>query len=254
MTPRPPDVPFVLRSRAAFFPDSATLVVADLHLGRGVSSAVDAPIADSTNASSRARLDAVLAELGPAAVVVAGDLLHAFDRVPRGVTDALAALESTVADADASLVVTSGNHDAMLSSVFDGETRAACRLPPAGKNENESENTSEAQESVVVCHGHEPPTLDATLYVVGHDHPALSIEGRKRPCFLFGPGAYDGADVLMVPAFTELAAGATVNSMSARDFQSPLVTDANAFHPIVWDVGAEEPLWFPPLGECRQLL
>ncbi|WP_323171148.1 metallophosphoesterase [Natrialba sp. PRR66] len=260
MTPRPPDVPFVLRSRAAFVPDSATLVVADLHLGRGTASAVDAPIADSTNASSRARLRTLLAELGPATVVVAGDLLHAFDRVPRGVTDALAALESTVADAGASLVVTPGNHDAMLSSVFDGETRAACRLPPASKNENENENEneseckSEAQESVVVCHGHEPPTLDASLYVVGHDHPALSIEGRKRPCFLFGPGAYEGADVLVVPAFTELAAGATVNGMSARDFQSPLVTDADAFHPIVWDAGAEEPLWFPPLGECRQLL
>jgi hypothetical protein len=95
---------------------------------------------------------------------------------------------------------------------------------------------------------------DADLYLVGHDHPAISIEGRKRPCFLYGPDSYRGGDVLMLPAFSRLAAGATVNGMRTSDFQSPLVTDADALRPVVYDPDREEALSFPPLGEFRRLL
>lgn len=234
-----PDVslPVALVGRAAVVPRADALVLADPHLGRAAASSVDAPLPDGTDV--RERLEGLLERTDPETVVVAGDLLHSFDRLPRGVERDLAALESAIVDARASLVVTPGNHDAMLESVFDGETTAEYRL---------------ADGETVVCHGHDPPTADATLYVIGHDHPAISVEGRKRPCFLYGPGAYDGADVFVLPAFTRLASGATVNGMSGADFQSPLIGDAGRFHPGVWDDDREEALWFPPLEECRRLL
>ena len=50
------------------------------------------------------------------------------------------------------------------------------------------------------------------------------------------------------------AAGTTVNGMSGRDFQSPLVRTADVFHPAVRDDSSGKTLWFPPLGELRQLL
>ncbi|SDQ32936.1 metallophosphoesterase [Natronobacterium texcoconense] len=230
-------VPFSALERAAFFPDADALVIADLHLGRAVASSVDAPIDDGEDV--RQRLADLLERTDAATVVVAGDLLHSFDRVPRGVERDLEALEATVDDRDADLVVTPGNHDTMLEDVFDGETADEYRLSDG---------------ETVVCHGHEPPEIDAERYVVGHDHPALSVDGRKLPCVLYGPGVYDGADVLVLPAFTRLAGGATVNGMSARDFQTPLAGDADAFYPAVRDEESEETLWFPPLGECRRLL
>ncbi|WP_120245256.1 metallophosphoesterase [Halopiger aswanensis] len=240
------DVPVSPLERAAYLPDADALLVADLHLGRAAASSVDAPIDDG--ADVRERLAALLERTGAGTVVVAGDLLHSFDRIPHGVAQDLSALESAVAAADADFVVTPGNHDTMLAEVeaFDGAVVDEYRL---------------ADGETIVCHGHERPTADAKRYVVGHDHPALSIEGRKRPCFLYGPGVYesdtgtgDPADVLVLPAFTRLAGGATVNGMRARDFQSPLVADADAFYPAVWDGEREESLWFPPLGQCRRLL
>ncbi|WP_049926366.1 metallophosphoesterase [Halopiger goleimassiliensis] len=234
-----PDIslPVSLAGRSAVVPDADALVLADVHLGRAAASSVDAPLPDGTDVLDR--LEELLDRTAPETVVVAGDLLHSFDRLPRGVERDLAALESAVADADASLVVTPGNHDTMLESVFDGTTATEYRL---------------ADGETVVCHGHERPSEDAALYVIGHDHPAISIEGRKRPCFLYGPDAYDGADVFVLPAFTRLAPGSTVNGMSASDFQSPLVRDAGRFHPGVWDADQAEALWFPPLEECRHLL
>lgn len=231
------DLPISLEPRAVSIPAADAVVIADVHLGRGAASSVDAPLDDG--ADVRDRLARLLERTGPSTVVVAGDLLHSFDRLPLEVDRDLSAIESLVEAAGATLVVTPGNHDAMLEAAYDGETAREYRL---------------ADGETVVCHGHERPTEPARRYVIGHDHPALSIDGRKRPCFLYGPEAYDGADVLVLPAFTRLAGGATVNGMSGRDFQSPLVDDVDRFHPAVRDDRREEELWFPPLGECRHLL
>lgn len=231
------DLPVSPIGRALFVPAADALVIADVHLGRAADSSVDAPIDDGGDVCDR--LASLLTRTDPATVVIAGDLLHSFGRLPRGVERDLAALADCVADAGADLAVTPGNHDAMLESAFDGETTGEYRLSDG---------------ETVVCHGHERPESDAQRYIVGHDHPALSVDGRKLPCFLYGPAVYDGADVIVCPAFTTLAAGATVNGMRARDFQSPLVADADRFHPGVWDDSSEDVLWFPPLGECRRLL
>ena len=233
----PVDVPFSLSRRAVYIPAADALVLADVHLGRAAASSVDAPIDDGADVCDR--LADLLEQTDPATVVVAGDLLHSFARLPRGVDRDVAALESVVEDADASLVVTAGNHDPMLESVFDGPRVSEHRLEDG---------------ETVVCHGHERPSSEAERYVIGHDHPALSVDGRKLPCFLYGPAAYEGADVLVLPAFTRLAPGATVNGMSATDFQSPLIRDVDGFHPAVRDEPSAETLWFPPLGACRHLL
>ncbi len=66
--------------RAAYVPAADTLLLADLHLGRAETSRVEAPIDDGSDAQNR--LASLLAQTEPDTVVVAGDLLHAFDRVP----------------------------------------------------------------------------------------------------------------------------------------------------------------------------
>ncbi|WP_135825385.1 metallophosphoesterase [Halorussus ruber] len=231
------------RDRAVYLPTEEALVVADLHVGRDAESAVELPLGERADLTER--LAALLAAFSPAQVVVAGDLLHAFDGVPEGVRETVGALVETAEEAGADLVVVRGNHDSMLDAVLDGGA------VPSG-----SVTTAEEYRlgDTVVHHGHADPEADADRYVVGHDHPAIEIEGKRHPCLLYGPGAFRGADVVMLPAFNRLAPGATVNGMWARDFQSPLVTDADAFRPVVWDSESGDALSFPPLGEFRRML
>jgi hypothetical protein len=226
-----------LLDRAVYLSNADALVLADVHFGRAASSNVDAPVDEDGDVCER--LETLLAARRPETVVVAGDLLHSFSRVPRGVERSVARFVDRIEDAGASLVVTPGNHDTMLEDVFSGTAVDEHRL---------------ADGETVVCHGHEPPRTTAERYVVGHDHPALSIDGRKLPCFLYAPESYDGADVLVLPAFTRLASGMTDNRARTGDFQSPLVTDVDAAYPAVRDAAADETLWFPPLGESRRLL
>jgi hypothetical protein len=238
--------------RALYLPDAGggtgtgtgALVLGDLHVGRGAASNVDYPLGEG--ADLRERLTALLARFDPAEVVVAGDLLHAFDRVPEGVPETVASLQAAVADAGADLIVTPGNHDTMLDAVLadvDARVVPAYHLPGT---------------DTVVCHGHEEPDADsdpdgaAARYLVGHEHPAVEMEGRRRPCFLEGPALYEGRDVVVLPAFSRLAAGVLVNDRTTADCVTPLVTDVGACRPVVVSEG--EALRFPPLRDLRPML
>ena len=228
---------FEFVGRAAYLPVSDALVLADLHAGRDATSNVTVPLGERADLLDR--LAALLDRFSPGTVVLAGDVLHAFTHLPEDAAGTVADLESLVSDRGSDPVFVRGNHDGHLDSLGDAvdEHRLA--------------------DGTVVCHGHEAPEFDAPRYVVGHDHPAIVIEGRKHPCALYGPGAYRGADVLMLPAFTRLAAGVTINRMRSRDFASPLIREGagiDGFRPLVHDENTGETLEFPPLGEFRRLL
>jgi len=229
--------------RAVFLPSESTLVLSDLHLGRAAASDVQSNLGEHEALTGRVR--SLLERFDPATMVVAGDLLHSFSSVPRGVTETLQTVERSARESDTRMVVTPGNHDGMLAGLWDGPTESAYRVG-----------------DWVVCHGHEEPELAGERYLVGHDHPTLEVEGQRHPCYLYGEGVYRGADLLMLPAFTRTAAGVVVNRMRAAEFQSPLVTDADALRPLVCDgdgtghgeTGGDATLTFPPLGEFRRLL
>ena len=225
-----------LRGRALHLPDADALVAADLHLGWAAASSVDAPL--GVEAAAVDRLLALVEALEPATVALAGDVLHSFDAVPREAERALRRLREGVASAGATLVVVEGNHDAQLEALLGEPPEVAATL----------------DDGTVVCHGHERPAVEGPRYVVGHDHPAIVIEGRRRPCALYGAGAFDGADVLCLPAFTPVARGTPVNGWTAGDPLSPLLADVARFAPVVWDADAGTPLVFPRLGALQSFL
>lgn len=222
-----------LRDRAVLLEDA--LIVADLHLGQGATSGLEVPVGNGAEMIDRLR--DLLAWAEPAELVLAGDLLHSFSTVPATVTDAIGSMAEAAREADAEPVALAGNHDTMLESVWDGEVWNHYRLG-----------------NTVVCHGHEAPAVDADRYVIGHEHPMLEVQGRRRPCYLAAEEVYEGADVIVLPAFSGLLRGVVINHASSADFMSPLVTDADAFAPVVWDEDARETLPFPPLGQLRERL
>jgi metallophosphoesterase superfamily enzyme len=246
-----------LRDRAVLLGD--TLVCADLHVGKGAASNVELPLGERDHLLDR--LGALLDRYDPETVVVAGDFLHSFDRVPSDVQETVRALSGRIREAGARLVVTPGNHDAMLDTVWQGPTEAEHVLsgvPDVVEAVGTHEGTpasGEEDRRTVVCHGHTEPAADADCYVIGHDHPAITVEGKKWHCYLYAADAYRGAAVLVLPAFTHLAGGVSINRRrGTADLTSPLVADLDRFQPIVRDEEADETRAFPPLGEFRELL
>lgn len=225
----------VIRERALVLGE--LLVVADLHVGRGPTSKVQMPVGDGADMVQR--LESLCAEFDPERVVVAGDLLHSFETVPRRVERTVSGIQAAAEDTGATITVTPGNHDTMLDAVWSGGTTREYPVEGTG---------------TVICHGHVEPESDADRYIVGHDHPTITIEGQRLPCFLAGDDVYQGADLLMVPSFNRLVPGVEVNEMSAADFLSPLIRDADALAPVLRDEHGHETLTFPKLGEFRHRL
>lgn len=230
---------FEPRDRAAYIPDADALVCADLHVGRDATSNVEVRLGEHEDLTDR--FAALLERYRPDEAVLAGDLLHSFDRLPTGAAETLQRLQNTADAVGCRVVVTPGNHDTMLETLWDGERSSFHRLRGTG---------------VVVAHGHDELEVDGDVdtYVVGHDHPVIEIEGARRPCYLYGTSQHDGCDVLMLPSFSRLPAGVAVNDMTSRDFQSPFVRNADALRPIVRDEGGDTTHEFPPLGEFRRHL
>ena len=232
---------FTVAGRGVYVETAATLVIADTHIGRDESSAVSLPLGAA--ADVRERLDALLAQFDPETVVIAGDVVHTFGRVSDHSCEMLEALETTCEDAGADLVLVAGNHDVGLANAWDGPLHDEYVFADG-----------ESSTRTVGCHGHELPTTTADRYLFGHVHPAIVLEGVRHPCVLHGRECFRGADAVCLPAFTRLAPGVVVNESTAEAFGSPLVTDADALEPIVFDDDAGESLRFPPLGELRPLL
>ncbi|QLH84392.1 metallophosphoesterase [Halosimplex pelagicum] len=228
------------RDRAAYI--DGTLLVADTHFGKGEASTVEFPIGAGEDCVDR--LEGLLDRFEPEEVVLAGDVFHSFDYVPETADEALSGVVRTVREAGARLVVVEGNHDTMLGAAYSGELH------------DEYELDTDGAETVVVTHGHEEPNTPADAYVVGHDHPAIEIEGQKRPCFLVGDGAYRRSDVLVLPSFNRLVEGLSVGGRlgASRPELSPLVTGISQYRPVVFDPESEETLTFPPLGQFSRML
>ncbi|MFC7186654.1 metallophosphoesterase [Halorubrum yunnanense] len=233
--------------RAAYLGRHDALVVADLHVGRGEASTVSLPVGEREDLADR--LAGLVRRFDPETAVVAGDVVHTFDRVTDRSLGTLAALRDVCEANGTALELVAGNHDTALASAWDGPVREEYVLGPA--------DGDPTAPRTVVCHGHEAPSAAGDRYVTGHVHPTIEIEGDRRPCFLRGEAVHRGADLLMLPAFTRLAPGVAVNDMRTGAFDSPLVADADRLAPVVVDPDtgdAGEPLRFPPLGEFRELL
>lgn len=234
--PTAPEPFGTVRDRAVFLPDAAAIVAADLHLGRAATSAVDAPL--DVGPAIVDRLLGLVERFAPDELVLAGDVLDAFDAVPRAARSALETLRTGVDARGATLVVLEGNHDTQLGAIL----------------EDDPGELHELADGTVVSHGHRRPATAGRRHVVGHDHPVIDIEGRRRPCFLFGRGVFEGADVLALPAFNPALRGTAVNAWADGDPLSPLLAEASALQPVVWDGQAESTLVFPPLGSLQPYL
>ena len=142
---------FEPRDRAVYLPAADALVCADLHVGRDATSNVEFRVGEHEDLLER--FGALCERYEPTEAVVAGDLLHSFDRLPTGTAETVRALRDAATAVDCRLAVTPGNHDSMLSELWDGPTADEYRLERgparAGRGDQTSPHSSRGQTGVV---------------------------------------------------------------------------------------------------------
>ena len=188
------DIPSIslLPDGAVFLSDSATLIVADVHLGKSAAfRAQGLPVPEGDTVRDLQRLLELARKSHAAQLVVAGDLFHA----PSGITPLLeTAVADFIAELGLPMTLVAGNHDVKLRQI-PSQIHAVANL--------------ELGESIRVIHDPAHASGDK-LHISGHWHPVVRIpDGRRTslrlPCFL------NRNNTLVLPAFGSFTGGAILS-------------------------------------------
>lgn len=174
----------LLPQKAAFLPESNTLLVADAHIGKAVSfRKLGVPVPRGTTTETLAVLTALVQQHGVRRIVFLGDFLHSARSHAPSTLGAVARWRQAHAALELTLV--RGNHDDHA-----GDPPTALGI--------ECVDEPLLLGGLALCHH---PQARAEGYVLaGHLHPCVHLGGRahdrlRLPCFWFG------AEVGVLPAF-----------------------------------------------------
>ena len=197
--------------RAVYVREHELLAVADLHLGYAWTHRAQGqlmPVAPKDNALDRLR--ALISDYKPARMVLLGDIVHRALTVPALLDELRALLSVTDNECKCELILLAGNHDRKLQQLLKqlGAKDLLRAEYSAGEN--------------IFLHGDKPATQPASRYVIGHEHPAISIgdgvaTSRKFPCFLIAE------NVLTLPSFSSWSAH---TPFPFYEFMSPIARSA----------------------------
>lgn len=183
----------LLPERALLWRRTATLVAADVHLGKAASfRAAGIPLPGGTTTETLSRLTAAIGKTEAKRLLLLGDFFHAKSGRASRTLAAIASWRDRHEDLE--IVLVRGNHD-LGAGDPPAEWGFACCDEPC-------------LEPPFAFRHH--PEEDPEGYVLaGHIHPAVTLAGRARqreklPCFLFGDR------VGLLPAFGDFTGGATV--------------------------------------------
>ncbi len=185
----------LLPEGAAWWPSRETLLVADVHWGKGASfRALGVAVPRGTTAEGLGRLSRAVESTGARRIVFLGDLWHdRRGRAPKTIA-AIAAWRATYPSLE--LLLIRGNHDRHA-----GDPPAA--LDIACVDAPHADGPFEYQ--------HHPDVSSEGRYVLaGHIHPAVRLRGAGRqrarmPCFWFGER------IGVLPSFGDFTGSARVD-------------------------------------------
>lgn len=164
----------LLPEKGLWLPESATLVVSDLHMGK-IEHFRNAGIGIPYKARSQTlrTLQSLVNRLIPRTVIFLGDLFHSVQN--QSYTEFM---DFTTKYNDIAFILVSGNHDIMSVESYT-------TLKLTVKTEMQIEN---------LWFTHEPQEVhvEGKYNVSGHIHPAIKLSGAGRqkltlPCFYIGP-------------------------------------------------------------------
>lgn len=197
MFPLPADPSLcLLPEGAVFHTTSATLVLADVHLGKSATfRARGLPVPEGDTARDFRRILELVHRCDARNLVIAGDLFHS----PAGITPELnEAVVDFIAALRIPIVLVEGNHDRKIK-----------RLP----FELEHVPHLDLGDDIRIFHDPNEVTGDQ-LHLSGHWHPVVKIPDGKRtslrlPCFLHRK------NTLVLPAFGSFTGGAVMTPEKA---------------------------------------
>lgn len=180
-----------LAERALFWPAMRTMIIADLHLGKGdIFRAAGIAVPTGGTATDLARLSRLITAHGASSLVIVGDLVHAARPSPLWLEEWLAFRN---AHRNVAMYVVLGNHDRHLD-------HAALQMEAHAKL---------VLDDVLLVH---EPLADARFQINGHVHPVVNVPGIRGRW----PAFHLREQSLTLPAFSLFTGGHLLTNPNYR--------------------------------------
>jgi DNA ligase-associated metallophosphoesterase len=190
---------WLLPSRAIYWPASASIVIADLHLGKAASFRMHGiPVPAGSTTRDLSRISAILQETGARRLVILGDFLHARAGRQPEVLEEMSRWRAKHEKLDILLIP--GNHDRSAGHVLDDWRMQEVEEP-------------------YLDHGlalmHDPATVTSAPSLAGHIHPVTSLRDFDGSSVNIPSFIQDGSQ-LVLPAFGTFTGGYKVAHAEGR--------------------------------------
>lgn len=218
-------------------------IISDLHLG--YSDTIDSLTIEDEREEILPRIKSVLEEYDVNTLVVAGDVFHSFGSPSQSAREFFRSLDSLSREFNVTKEFLRGNHD----------TEALEEFFVSSKFDFKYQFSYEGY-TICVTHGHKIPEIshDVDLYIIGHLHPVVRINGVDWPAYLHGKNTYDQASLLVVPAFSSYKDGVVVSDHTKTNINFPFVEPEQFadMKPLVYDSNNGSVKEFPVLSKSSE--
>lgn len=215
-------------------------IVSDLHLG--YSSEIDTMTKQDEKSHILQNIKDVLDMYKIDQLVIAGDLFHEFGKPSQNAQDILDFLLTRLEVAGCELVLIRGNHDQNVDDYIGNNVM------------REDYDFMFNQECITVVHGHKmwSDYEETDIFIMGHLHPVVKINGSEWPTYLYG--SFEENSYLILPAYSRYQDGVVVSNRMKLDIQFPFIekSDFSVFKPLVYDDNKMEIREFPKLEESSE--
>ncbi|MFP3872103.1 MAG: metallophosphoesterase [Candidatus Natronoplasma sp.] len=236
---------------ALYDPEKKMLIISDLHLG------LESLMADAGMFMPKFQLSEMKDDISDMLekkdvekLMVCGDIKHEFSETSYGERKEVEEFIEFLKDLVNEICLVKGNHDNYL--IY------SVKIYPEVSLEDLF-----VFDDVCFVHGHEKHErikgLDLNYIIMGHEHPALTLTDEigakeKIRCFLYGK-TNDGKNLIVMPAFSSLAEGSTVNRVERKEILSPILRDTAELEEMkAVGVDKEAGLFkFPDLKKLRDI-
>ncbi len=187
----------LLPDRAVWWPTQRTLIVADVHLGKGTAfRSAGVPVPSGGSEKDLNRISALIERTNAKQLLILGDLIHAKSSRKESLHEQIARWRESQRDVD--IVLVRGNHD-----------RASGKLLKAWR----IHEVDEPFEAEGIHCTHHPPSDSDVPTMAGHLHPVYAMtdyDGSNVTvdCFVVHAG------LLIFPAFGTFTGGSRVTSVN----------------------------------------
>lgn len=218
----------ITRHGAAVLEDVSAAVIADLHIGfEGVMAQKGLFLPKVQLDAIIENLEALISEMGPDILIVAGDLKHEFSKnISQEWSEVRRFLDFVLERVE--LIVVRGNHDNYLGAILAERGVPFVRKLEMGR--------------WTIVHGHEMLEDWKGTLIMGHEHPSISIRDEVGAVYRFPAFLYSRERrILVLPPQSIYASGTDVSAYSREDLLSPILREFGLegfeAYPIMEDLG-----------------